>query len=447
MRIKLGFLLVIIWAGTWALPVQGQTLGTLGVSTAIDSGTYFVGTHNVSGTFSTFRFGMAALKAYINTGVISGVQGVMPVYGAGNTLTASHVIDSMGLNHLYINDTVRVNGKMYITNVPASTAADSVLVIGATYHTVRAVHAPVGDATMTISWPANTYAVNHATVPEWSDTTAGYVATPTSVATAIAAGAPPTGAAGGVLGGTYPNPSLNATQNGLTAAVNLVKVGTVTQGVWHGTAVSYGYLNLTGSLALADFSATGTASSSTYLRGDNTWATPSSAPTGSAGGVLAGTYPNPNLGSAVVSNSNLVNNSVTVNGSSVALGAYVTVTAAPNAANAPQMVSVSAPGSPYVPNSSYGNVTAPLDISITGLAGSLTFSAPTGSWTFGQFLCISIKDNGSSQSLNWNAAYNAGSTTNGGALPGATIAGKVMVCLFRYYGSANYLFVGYSNGY
>jgi hypothetical protein len=71
----------------------------------------------------------------------------------------------------------------------------------------------------------------------------------------------PTGAAGGSLTGTYPNPTL------ANASVTVGKI-----------------------------SASGTASSSTFLRGDMSWQTPTAAPSGAAGGDLAGTYPNPTVG-------------------------------------------------------------------------------------------------------------------------------------------------------
>jgi hypothetical protein len=76
-------------------------------------------------------------------------------------------------------------------------------------------------------------------------------------------GGSPAGAAGGGLSGTYPNPTLAS-----------------------------------GSVGVSQHSATGTASATTFLRGDNSWSTPTGiTPGGSAGGNLGGTYPNPSIAS------------------------------------------------------------------------------------------------------------------------------------------------------
>lgn len=65
---------------------------------------------------------------------------------------------------------------------------------------------------------------------------------------------------------------------------------------------------------------------------------------------------------------------------------------------------------------------------ITALAATATFAAPTGTPVSGQSLSVRIKDNGSPQTLNWNAIYRS----CGPALPTVTSATKTMYLQFLY---------------
>jgi hypothetical protein len=66
---------------------------------------------------------------------------------------------------------------------------------------------------------------------------------------------------------------------------------------------------------------------------------------------------------------------------------------------------------------------------VTGLSVGTTIAAPTGTPTEGQPLTIRILDNGTAQSLAFNAIYRAIGIT----IPSATVAGKVLYvgCLYN----------------
>lgn len=65
---------------------------------------------------------------------------------------------------------------------------------------------------------------------------------------------------------------------------------------------------------------------------------------------------------------------------------------------------------------------------VTALAASATFSSPSGTPVEGQSLLMRIKDNGSAQSLAWNAIYRP----VGAALPTTTAISKTLYVGFKY---------------
>lgn len=68
---------------------------------------------------------------------------------------------------------------------------------------------------------------------------------------------------------------------------------------------------------------------------------------------------------------------------------------------------------------------------LTALAAGATFAAPSGTPVDGNTLTIRVKDNGSAQTLAWNAIYLALDTTNA-PLPSTTVAGKWLYLGFIY---------------
>jgi hypothetical protein len=201
---------------------------------------------------------------------------------------------------------------------------------------------------------------------------------------------PPSGAAGGDLTGTYPNPVVAA--NAVTSAK--IADGTIVNAdVSPTAAIAYSKLALTNSIVTTDLTAasvtTAKISSSgassgdvlTYNGTNVTWAAPAGgSPSGAAGGSLSGTYPNPGIasgaiGSTEIADGSISNGDIAANAITTSKVANLTVTTSKLADSAVSglklLTKAVTPNHMNMSGSSSGDV-------LTNVGGNAAWATPTG---------------------------------------------------------------------
>ena len=198
--------------------------------------------------------------------------------------------------------------------------------------------------------------------------------------------------------------------------------------------------NLTsGTLGISRLGASGTPSTTTFLRGDNIWATP-------AGTVSSVSVTTANGVSGTVATS------TTTPAITLTLGAITpSSVAATGAVSGTSLSAGSATGTITGRlNTRSANVTGvttvtPTSDSVdvyyaTSQAANFTVAAPTGTPALGQKLLIVLQDNGTSRTISWNAIYRVIGTS----LPAATVAGKFVYvgCIWNSIGGSFWDVIG-----
>ena len=313
---------------------------------------------------ATFRTAIGA-----GTGTVTAVTGTAPIASSGGTAPAISIsaattvaAGSMSAADKTKLDGIAANANNYVLPKATATALGGVELFDATVQSVAAnlVSTTAGRTYGVQFNAADQMVVN---VP-WVDTNSG--GTVTSV------------------GGT-------GTVSGLTLSGTVTTTGNLTLG---GT-LSLTSLNVTTALGFTPYNATNpagyiSANQTITLSGDVTGSGTTAITTTLANsGVTAGTY-----------------NSVTVNAKGIVTGG--------TAKEIPNVQSVTSSAT-VTPNADTNDL-----VSINAQAVALTIAAPTGTSTDGEKLIIRIKDNGTTQTINWNGVYAAGGAT----LPTATVAGK-----------------------
>ncbi len=217
-------------------------------------------------------------------------------------------------------------------------------------------------------------------------------------------GAAPTGAAGGALAGTYPNPTLStgavsssSIADGAVGTADLAD-GAVTDAKLANTLVTAGTYGSATQVGQFTVDAKGRITSATNVT------ITGASPTGAAGGALTGSFPNPTLANGSVGSANIIDGSVAT--ADLADGAVTTAKVADGAITSAKLSTTGVAAGSYGTATevgsftvdSKGRITAAANITIAGVTpggsagGALTGTYPNPTLATGAVTSTSILD-------------------------------------------------------